>query len=81
MVCLPDSRDASMLSRRTFMSDVVYVDALQQEQVQLGLLPLQGSAVNTKQMSWSGDCAERCDILLAADILYDPGKAHLLIAH
>ncbi len=35
---------------------------------------LQGSAVSTKQMPWSEDCAERCDIVLAADILYDPGK-------
>lgn len=40
---------------------------------------MQGSAVCTKQMSWNVDHAERCDIVLAADILYDPGKAHMLM--
>ena len=44
------------------------------------VLPMQGSAVCTKQMSWSVDRADQCDIVLAADILYDPGKPHLLMA-
>ena len=44
-------------------------------------LHLQGRGVSTKQMPWSAACVERCDILFAADILYDPGKAYLPSAH
>ena len=40
---------------------------------------VQGCAVSTKQMSWSDSSAERCDVLFAADILYDPGKALAIV--
>ena len=40
-------------------------------------VPLQGPAIQVKHMQWEDCHAEPCDILLGADILYDPGEHRL----
>ena len=38
-------------------------------------MSMQGPTTQVKHMRWEDGRAEPCDILLGADILYDPGSA------